>query len=87
MVEYQSSICMKSILQQKLTTIKCPCERNEKQNKHVQRVSHCLKDVRSTLPVLLTFLKLPKLLSFHILRLAAQEDRKCQREAKENKRK
>ena len=29
---------------------------------------------RSTLPVLLTFLKLPKLLSFHILRLAALEE-------------
>lgn len=41
---------------------------------------------RSTLPVLLTFLKLPKLLSFHILRLAAREDRKCHRKAKERKR-
>lgn len=35
---------------------------------------------RSALPVLLTFLKLPKLLSFHILRLAAWGDRKCHRE-------
>lgn len=31
---------------------------------------------RSTLPVLLTFLKLPKLLSFHSLRLAAWEEEK-----------
>lgn len=39
---------------------------------------------RSALPVLLTFLKLPKLLSFHILRLAAWEERKVKNRQREN---